>query len=150
MNNDDLRELYQEIIMQHNKHPNNKGIHGECACRGEGYNPLCGDRVSVCLRMDNKNVIDYIAFEGEGCAISIASASIMTKVLRNKTVTYARDLSRRFQSICTREDANASLDEPEYEDLKLLTSVQHFPARVKCATLVWHTLDNAIKAKEKG
>ncbi len=147
MNDQDLRELYQEVIIHHNKHPCNKGISGPCSHTAEGDNPICGDRVSLCLNINN-NTIDNISFDGEGCAISIASVSIMTKLLKGQSITSAQKLSNDFQSICTLNNPDETLlATPELEELNLLTSVKHFPARVKCATLAWHTLDNALKSQ---
>lgn len=148
MNDQDLRELYQEVIIHHNKYPCNKGISGHCTHKADGDNPICGDRVTLCLSLNkDNNTIETISFEGEGCAISVASASIMTKLLKGKTLSDAKQLSVDFQSICTRNSTDESLiAAPELEELNLLTSVQNFPARVKCATLAWHALDDALKS----
>lgn len=143
MNDQDLRELYQEVIINHNKRPHNKGISRPCGHEADGDNPICGDRVSLCLNITD-DIIDNISFDGEGCAISVASASIMTKLLKGKTLAAAKKLSSDFQSSCTCNTPSA-LSAPEFEELNLLTSVKHFPARVKCATLAWHTLDSALK-----
>ena len=148
MNDQDLRELYQEVIINHNKRPCNKGIAGPCSHNADGDNPICGDRVSVCLNV-NHDTIDNITFDGEGCAISVASASIMTKLLKGKSLVWAKKLSSDFQSICTRSNQDETLlSGQEFEELNLLTSVKHFPARVKCATLAWHTLDDALRCKK--
>lgn len=147
MNDQDLRELYQEVIINHNKRPCNKGITEPCSHKADGDNPTCGDRVSVCINV-NDNKIGSISFDGEGCAISVASASIMTKLLKGKSIASAKKLSKDFQSICTRSNPDEDLlSAPEYEELNLLTSVKHFPARVKCATLAWHTFDDALRSK---
>lgn len=145
MNEQDIRELYQEVIIGHNKHPCNKGITGPCTHKAEGDNPICGDRVTICVNAD-QGTINNISFDGEGCAISVASASIMTKILKGKPLAYAKELSKNFQSICVCNNASeSSITAPELEELKLLTSVKNFPARVKCATLAWHALDEALK-----
>lgn len=147
MNDQDLRELYQEVIINHNKRPCNKGITGPCSHKADGDNPICGDRVSLCLKVNN-DTIDNITFDGEGCAISIASVSIMTKLLKGKSIASAKKLSSDFQSICTRSNPDETLlSAPEFEELNLLTSVKHFPARVKCATLAWHTFDDALRSQ---
>lgn len=145
MNDQDLRELYQEVIINHNKHPRNKGISEHCTHQAEGDNPICGDRVTVQLNV-NDDTIEKITFDGDGCAISVASASIMTSLLKGKSLPYAQKLSTDFQAICTRKALDETLTAPELEELNLLTSVKHFPARVKCATLAWHTLDSALEA----
>ena len=148
MNDQDLRELYQEVIINHNKRPCNKGITGPCSHEAEGDNPTCGDRVSLCINI-NDDRIGSISFEGEGCAISVASASIMTKLLKDKSIGSAKKLSKDFQAICTRSNLDESiLFSPEFEELNLLTSVKHFPARVKCATLAWHAFDDALRSEK--
>lgn len=150
MNATDLRELYQEVIIGHNKHPHNRGCLGNCTHHAQGDNPLCGDQVRIYLNVD-QSVIANISFEGEGCAISVASASIMTKLLKGKSITLAEKLSIDFQNVCTGNkelplNQEKEISSLEMEELQLLSSVKHFPARVKCATLAWHTLDNALSA----
>ena len=146
MNDQDFRELYQEVIISHNKHPCNKGISGPCSHEADADNPICGDRVSLCLNVKN-DTIDNISFDSEGCAISFASVSIMTKLLKGKSIASAKKLSSDFQSICICNNPDKTLlAASQFEELNLLTSVKHFPPRVKCATLAWHTLDNALKS----
>lgn len=150
MNEIDLRELYQEVIINHNKHPCNRGCLDNCTHQADGDNPLCGDRVNIYLNIE-KTRIENIGFEGEGCAISVASASIMTKLLKGKSINTAGKLSNYFQRICTSSESFLAGNEDEFlghelEELHLLSSVRGFPARVKCATLVWHTLDNALSS----
>jgi nitrogen fixation NifU-like protein len=141
----DLTDLYQEVILDHNKRPRNfRRIEGP-SHRAEGYNPLCGDRVSVSVRIDDDRIAD-VAFEGSGCAISKASASLMTDRLKGCTVAEARDLFERFHRMVT------TPPDQEVEDLgKLcaLAGVREFPVRVKCASLAWHTLKAALDKEEQ-
>ncbi|MFY7698103.1 MAG: Fe-S cluster assembly sulfur transfer protein SufU [Legionella sp.] len=137
----ELRELYQEIIIDHNRHPRNHRKMANANCQSQGFNPLCGDKVTVYLFID-KNVITDISFIGCGCAISQASASLMTEVLQGKSIEEARQLFIQFHRMATTDDdmSNVVLDK-----LVVLAGVRAFPARVKCATLAWHTLDSALK-----
>ncbi|MBP7778370.1 MAG: SUF system NifU family Fe-S cluster assembly protein [Acidobacteria bacterium] len=130
---DSLQELYQEVILDHNRRPRNfRAIEG--GDRQEGYNPLCGDRVTVYMTIENGVVTD-VAFEGVGCAIAKASASLMTEALRGLSVDQARERFRRFQAMVTSaHDAPA----PELGKLSVLAGVREFPTRVKCASLAWH------------
>jgi len=137
----DLRELYQEIIIDHNRNPRNHHEMGEATCQAQGFNPLCGDKLTVYLHLDGE-VIDDISFLGCGCAISQASASLMTEVLKGKTTDEAHELFQRFHAMLTIEDDPS----PETLDkLAVMAGVRTFPARVKCATLAWHTLESALK-----
>ncbi len=140
-----LRELYQETILDHNRHPRNRGrVEGS---RAEGYNPLCGDQVEISL--DAKSgTIDQIGFEGQGCAISTASASLMTQAVKGKTVEEAEALFRRFQALVT----DTSGAEPDWDglgDLAVFAGVRELPVRIKCATLPWHTLHAALTEKSE-
>ena len=140
----DLQELYQEVILDHNRRPRNfRAIeHGQ---KAEGYNPLCGDRLTVYLRVENGRIQDA-SFQGSGCAISKASASLMTDSVRGKTLEEAGDLFERFHRMITRAP-----EEP-VDDLGKLTvfaGVRQFPIRVKCASLPWHTLRAALEAREE-
>lgn len=150
MNESDIRELYQEIIINHNRHPHNKGCMKNCTHHAEGDNPLCGDQVQIYLDINN-SIIENISFEGEGCAISVASASIMTKLLKGKSIGTSEKISNYFQNVCIQNEIlefdETSFTKFEMEELHLLSSVKHFPARVKCATLAWHTFDHALKEK---
>ncbi|WP_133127963.1 Fe-S cluster assembly sulfur transfer protein SufU [Legionella nagasakiensis] len=139
-----LRELYQEIIIDHNRNPRNHHEMANPTCQAKGFNPLCGDKVTVYLTLQD-DVIQDISFLGCGCAISQASASLMTEVLRGKTVEEAHELFRRFHHMVTvAEDS-----EPQSMDkLTVLAGVRTFPARVKCATLAWHTLESALKQEK--
>jgi nitrogen fixation NifU-like protein len=140
----DLQELYQEVILDHNKRPRNfRAIeHGQ---KAEGYNPLCGDRVTVYLRVEDGRIED-VSFQGSGCAISKASASLMTDSVRGRTLEEAEDLFERFQRMITR-----SPDEPVdgLGKLSVFAGVRQFPIRVKCASLPWHTLRAAAEAREE-
>ncbi len=141
----DLRELYQEIIIDHNRHPRNHRTMENATSQAQGFNPLCGDKLTVYLQIANGVIVD-ISFLGCGCAISQASASLMTDALMGKTVAEAHDLFTRFHHMATCDDEAppVSLDK-----LVVLAGVRAFPARVKCATLAWHTLESALKKEEK-
>ncbi len=142
----DLRDLYQEVILDHNKRPRNfRGVepHSHTA---DGYNPLCGDRVTVQLHLDADNRIQDIGFQGEGCAISTASASIMTEVLKGHTVDQARHLFEQFHELMTTDD---TLPDPALGKVAVLAGVRDYPMRVKCATLAWHTLQAALEEKRE-
>jgi nitrogen fixation NifU-like protein len=141
----DLRELYQTVILDHNKRPRNTGVPARANRHADGFNPLCGDRVRVHVLVDG-DVVREIGFEGAGCAISTASASMMTEAVKGKTLAEAEALFRRFHDVVTGEIAA----EPSPEDLDALgklavfAGVREYPARVKCATLVWHALRSAL------
>jgi nitrogen fixation protein NifU and related proteins len=142
----DLRELYQDIILDHGRHPRNFRPIEHPTHKAQGYNPLCGDRVTVYLRLDGDRIGDA-SFEGRGCAISTAAASLMTEILKGKTVDEARDLFAQFRARVTGGEVPL-LPEPlaeEMERLEPLTGVKAYPARVKCATLSWHALEAALK-----
>ncbi len=145
---DALRDLYQEVILDHGKHPRNHRHPPEANRTAKGYNPLCGDLVSIFLQTDSEDRITEAAFEGRGCAISIASASMMTEVLRGKTVAEARRLFEDFHRLCTEEDfaleGASSADREALERLQVLAGVREFPVRVKCATLAWHAMASAL------
>ncbi|MCP0913120.1 MULTISPECIES: Fe-S cluster assembly sulfur transfer protein SufU [Legionella] len=139
----DLRDLYQEIIIDHNRNPRNHRSMEHPTCEAKGFNPLCGDKLTVYLKLRN-NKIDDISFLGCGCAISQASASLMTEVLRHKTIEEAHDLFRRFHHMVTVDE-----EQPQTLDkLAVLAGVRTFPARVKCATLAWHTLESALNQEK--
>lgn len=137
--NAELRELYQEVILDHNKRPRNKGILEAPSARADGYNPLCGDTVSLTLVLEGDWVKD-ILFEGVGCAISTASASMMTEAVKGKRIDEALELVSAFQTLVTGGEASSELG-----DLELLGGVREHPSRVKCATLPWHTLRAALQ-----
>ncbi len=139
----ELRELYQEVILDHSRHPRNFGRPPRHSHRAEGYNPLCGDRVTLYLELEDDTVREA-AFEGSGCAISTASASMMTEAVRGKRREEVERLFEAFHAMLTRDDA------PEVERLGKLAAfegVREFPVRVKCATLAWHTLKAALERR---
>jgi len=140
----DLRDLYQEVILDHSKRPRNHRRPEQFDASAEGHNPLCGDRLTVFLKVAD-GVLTEVAFEGQGCAISTASASMMTEALRGRTVDEARALFERFHRSVT----EASASDEELGKLAAFEGVREFPVRVKCATLAWHTLRAAIEASAK-
>ena len=145
----DLRELYQDIILDHGRHPRNFRKIEHPTHFAHGYNPLCGDRVTVYLSLEAERITD-VAFQGRGCAISTAAASLMTEVLKDKTIDEARALFALFHTRVTGGEP-AKLPEPlaeEADRLEPLTGVKAYPARVKCATLSWHALEAALKGGE--
>jgi len=136
----ELRELYQEVILDHNKRPRNYGGVSECGSRAEGYNPLCGDRVSVGVSLAD-GVISDVRFEGAGCAISQASASTMTEALKGKGLDEARQICEEFHELVT---SNSGTVDHLDESLMAFEGVREFPIRIKCATLPWHTFLAAL------
>ena len=142
----DLRELYQEVILDHSKAPRNFGHPAATNRVALGNNPLCGDRLSIFLTFEDGVVIDA-AFQGQGCAISVASASLMTEAVRGKTEADVRDLFERFHRLMTEDDADAEI--ANLDKLAVFAGVREFPVRVKCATLAWHTLVAALDGQAK-
>lgn len=146
---DDLRELYQEVILDHGRNPRNYGKPDEANHRADGHNPLCGDRISVYLDVDGEGVVRNAAFDGRGCAISQASASLMTEIVSGKTLEQVGALFRNFHDMCT-SDAGAETDKSladEMDRLRVLSGVRQYPVRVKCATLAWHTMNAALRGE---
>ena len=143
----ELRELYQDIILDHGRHPRNFRKLDHPTHLARGHNPLCGDRVTVYLAVDGDRIAD-VSFEGRGCAISTASSSLMTEVLKGKTLAEARQLFARFHASVTGGEADAVADalEEDAERLEPLAGVKAYPARVKCATLPWHAFEAALKS----
>ncbi len=139
----DLADLYRDVILDHNRRPRNFGDLQPADAVIEGFNPLCGDRLTLRLRLDADR-IDEIRFEGAGCAISTASASLMTEAVKGKTREEALNLFERVHDLLT-DDAAPSAD--DLGKLAALSGVREFPARVKCASLCWHTLAKALTAK---
>lgn len=140
----DLKDLYRDVILDHNRNPRNFGPLPSASADAEGFNPLCGDRLKLHLRVVDERVED-VRFEGQGCAISTASASLMTEAIKGKTRAEALALFERVHALLT-EDA-APADE-SLGKLCALSGVREFPARVKCASLCWHTLASALKSPE--
>jgi nitrogen fixation NifU-like protein len=140
----DLQDLYQELILDHGRRPRNFKALENAGGTAEGYNPLCGDKVKIYLKIDN-DIIKDISFEGAGCAISTASASIMTETLKGKTRAQAEELFHTFHDLVTGQQAQ--LDAPELGKLAVFSGVSEFPIRVKCATLAWHTLLSAMNGE---
>ena len=147
----DLKQLYQDIILEHGKSPRNLGKCEGYNHEAKGYNPLCGDKVHVYLKLDNGKKVEDLTFEGDGCAISLASASIMTELVKGKSFEEAKEIMDAFLNMIknTSEIQSNHLDEDEKTKLMSLSGVKQFPMRVKCATLSWHTLNSAIEGKKK-
>jgi nitrogen fixation NifU-like protein len=140
----DLRDLYQEVILDHSKRPRNFHTMPEADRKAEGYNPLCGDRETVYLDLEGDRLKD-VSFQGAGCAISTASASMMTESVKGKTRAEAEALFERFHALITGKDAG-SRNGPELGKLEVFSGVREYPVRVKCATLPWHTLKAALES----
>ncbi|WP_269498671.1 Fe-S cluster assembly sulfur transfer protein SufU [Castellaniella sp. S9] len=135
---DGLRELYQEVIFDHNRNPRNFHAMADASRRADGHNPLCGDQLTVYVRLRD-DVIEEVSFVGHGCAISTASASLMTEAVKGRRVDDAEALFRDIHAMLTEAHPDCDLGK-----LEVLSGVREFPSRVKCATLAWHTLHNAI------
>ena len=146
-----LKELYQEIILDHGKNPRNLGKTENFNKDAKGYNPLCGDKVHVFLKLNENKKIEDISFEGSGCAISMASASLMTDLVKEKEEKEVENLVRDFLEMIKEkpELTTKSLSEDEKTKLMSLSGVKQYPMRVKCATLAWHTLTSAIKNSQE-
>ena len=140
----DLSDLYQEVILDHNKRPRNYGPLADANREAKGHNPLCGDRLAVFLKVDGDRIVD-IHFEGSGCAISKASASLMTEAVKGKTVDEAASIFERFQAMITAPMVVVAGDK-SLGKLTVLGGVREFPVRIKCASLPWHTLKAALAA----
>ena len=142
---EDLHDLYQSVILDHNRSPRNFRELERASHRAEGYNPLCGDRLTVWIELDGDHIAG-VSFQGSGCAISKASASMMTEAVKGKTAAEAMDIARRFQELVTGQSdpttARATLGK-----LAVFSGVSEFPVRVKCASLSWHTLKAALDQK---
>jgi len=147
----DLKQLYQDIILEHGKSPRNLGKCKGYSHEAKGYNPLCGDKVHVYLKSDNEKKVESLTFEGEGCAISLASASIMTELIKGKSFEDTKEIMDAFLNMIknTSEIRSNHLDEDQKTKLMSLSGVKQFPMRVKCATLSWHTLVSAIENKKE-
>ncbi|RON09872.1 SUF system NifU family Fe-S cluster assembly protein [Pseudomonas brassicacearum] len=143
MSHDELRDLYQDVIIDHGKRPRNFRQIEDATCTAEGFNPLCGDELKIYLKLAN-GVIEDISFQGVGCAISQASASLMTLAVKGKKPEEAQALFARVHTLLT-EGPNARVTPAELGKLAVLSGVWEFPVRVKCATLAWHTLRSALE-----
>jgi nitrogen fixation NifU-like protein len=141
----DLRDLYQDVILEHSKAPRNYRELAAANHKAEGFNPLCGDHFTVYLDLENDSIRD-ISFQGSGCAISKASASMMTQALKGKTTAEAEKMFEVFHTMVT-GNAPASGSQPELGKLAVFSGVSEFPVRVKCATLAWHALHAALEGK---
>lgn len=140
----DIKDLYQEVIVDHNRNPRNFGKLDNANRILEGFNPLCGDKLTLYLKT-NGNRIDDISFDGSGCAISVASASLMTDAMKGKTLEEAETLFNQFHNLVTTDEG---YDEVRLGKLAALAGVKDYPARVKCASLCWHTLHSAIQGED--
>ncbi|OGT33416.1 MAG: SUF system NifU family Fe-S cluster assembly protein [Gammaproteobacteria bacterium RBG_16_51_14] len=143
----DLRDLYQEVIVDHNRNPKNFGKMENATRVAEGYNPLCGDKLHLYLKTDNDR-IDDVSFDGTGCAISVASASLMTEALKGKTFSEAEQIFRDFHKLVTQDVSLQDSTMQQLGKLAVLAGVREFPTRVKCATLCWHTLHSILEGTE--
>lgn len=144
--NDSLRELYQEVILDHSKNPRNFRQLPGASRQAKGYNPLCGDRVSIFVDVEN-GVVRNVGFQGAGCAISTASASMMTEALKGKTEAEAEKLFTVFHDLVTGKSER--VDGDDLGKLAVFAGVRDYPVRVKCATLAWHTLKAALAQQEE-
>ena len=146
-----LKQLYQDIILEHGKSPRNLGKCKGYSHEAKGYNPLCGDRVDVYLKLDTGKKIENLTFEGDGCAISLASASIMTELVKGRSVNDVKEIMSAFLNMIknTSEMKSNHLDEDQKTKIMSLSGVKQFPMRVKCATLSWHTLNSAMEEKKE-
>jgi len=140
---DELRELYQATILDHNKKPRNFGPLADANRKADGHNPLCGDKLTVYLVLGDDGVVEDASFEGQGCAISTASASLMTEFVKGRTVSEIEKLFDRFHALVTSSVGEAA-DTEGLGKLAVFSGVREYPMRVKCATLCWHTLQAAI------
>ena len=136
----DLQDLYQQMILDHYRSPRNCRQIEQPTCNANGHNPLCGDKVSVYVTVDNDTIVD-VSFEGSGCAISTASASLMTEAVKGKSLDEAHEIFATFHNLITGEDPDLS----NLGKLEIFAGVRQYPTRVKCATLAWHTLEAALK-----
>ena len=147
----ELKELYQEIILEHGKNPRNFGKCKNFTSDARGHNPLCGDKVHIYAELDSDKKILDISFEGEGCAISLASASILTDILKGKDFNVAKTITDNFLNLIKENKLITvnSLDENQKTTLMSLSGVKDFPMRVKCATMAWHTLSSVLEKKNE-
>jgi len=140
----DLKDLYQQVIVDHNKHPRNFREIEHASHDADGYNPLCGDQLHVYLQVDAQNIVQDMSFKGNGCAISVASASLMSEQVQGKTVDEVKQLFEAFQNMVT-SDLTEEHDFSHLGKLAALAGVREFPSRIKCAILCWHTVQAALR-----
>ena len=147
----DLKELYQDIILEHGKSPRNFGKCKKFTHQAQGHNPLCGDQIQIYLKLSKEKKIEDLTFEGSGCAISIASSSIMTELIKGKSVNIGKKIVIEFLEMIknTSDIKSINLDENQKIKIMSLSGVKQYPMRVKCATLAWHTLTSAINGKKE-
>ena len=147
----DLRDLYQDLILDHGKKPRNFRVLDKANHEALGHNPLCGDRLVLYMTVGPQDIIQDVAFQGSGCAISVASASMMSEMLKGKSLKEADALFQTVHAACTGEaDLKSSgIDDDDLSRIQALAGVRHYPMRVKCATLAWHTMQAALKNKTK-
>ena len=145
----ELKELYQEIILDHGKNPRNKGKCDEFNKDAKAHNPLCGDKVHIYLKLNKDKKVENLSFEGEGCAISLASASILTDTIKGKDFITAKKITNEFLNMIkdNRIISTDSLNEDQKTTIMSLSGVKKFPMRVKCATMAWHTFISALEGK---
>ena len=143
----DSQELYQEIVMDHNRRPRNFGSMTDSTATSEGFNPLCGDQITLFLKV-SEDIVEDISFEGVGCAISKSSASMMTEGVKGKSVEEALTVFQAFREMITAK-SDGSKDSEILGDLEILKGVAQYPPRIKCATLSWHTLQAALQGTER-
>ena len=139
----ELRELYQEVILDRGKNPRNFGVLEQYTCTAEGNNPMCGDQLTVYIDIKD-DIVSDVSYRARGCAISIASASIMSSMIKGRTIEEVHILFDKFHKLCTGQEVE---DDDDTEKLRVLSGVSEFPTRVKCATMSWHAVDSAIKNK---
>ena len=142
----DISDLYQEIILDHGKNPRNHGVLEDYTCEAKGNNPLCGDKLEVYVKVAQDDTIEDVSFEARGCAISIASASIMSGIIKGKTLDEVSSLFDYFHKLCTGEETQQTNHlEEDIEKLKVMSGVSKFPTRIKCATMSWHAVKSALR-----
>jgi nitrogen fixation protein NifU and related proteins len=144
----ELKELYQEIILDHGKSPRNKGRCKDYNREAKGHNPLCGDKVQIFLKLNDEQTVEDVSFEGEGCAISLASASILTETIKGKKFNIAKKIINDFLNVIKNNAMITinSLSDDQKTTIMSLSGVKQFPMRVKCATMAWHTLTSALES----
>lgn len=143
----DLKDLYRDVIVDHNRNPRNFGKLVPADVHADGYNPLCGDKLTVYANLDGERISE-VRFEGSGCAISVASASLLTEAVKGKSLAQVQELFESMHALLTQQDASA--DPSKLGKLAALAGVREFPARVKCASLCWHTLNAALEHRADG